>query len=499
MAARIGYHRSPGASYAAIAIAVAAVAVRFVNLGRESLWLDEGFTWRLTRLPLGDIWRASGEDVHPPLFGWLERVVALTCGDGEFALRALSAIASCFAMWFTARVARRAFGRTAALAAAALVALSAFQVHYAQEARSYALLGCLALASSDALLATLATGSPLAAAAWAAATLALLYTHAHGLFVVLAQVLLVAWLLRTERADRRVTVLFAPALFVGLAYAPWLGVLASQARRVAAGFWLARPSLLDPLRTLAEFAGSVPLLVLLGPLVVIGAVRSLRGGTRERATARALVLLLATVPLVVPFVASFVGPPVYLTRAAITASLALAVLAAGGWAELAGRARQVLTVLVLLACLPPLVDVHVRTYKEPWRDAVRWLDRQARAGDLVLVTAPWYRDGVFAYYHLPMGAEIRRVPGHEGAFTPEDVANLGPLLARHPRVWLVRARADDPQGLLPAALAAGRSVIARREWSVFPMGLARARPVGAIEIFCYAAPEVPPTAVTPRP
>jgi hypothetical protein len=225
---------------------------------------------------------------------------------------------------------------------------------------------------------------------------------------------------------------------------------------------------------------------MLGALALPGLARAAKPGAGG--PARALVVALAVAPVLLPFAASFAGPPVYLTRAAIAASLALAVLAAAGWAALGARARLAAALLVVAACVPPLADLHTRTYKEPWREGVRWLEHEARAGDLVLVTAPWYRDGVFAYYQSRRDLPVRRVPGHEGPVAPDDIALLRDLLARHPRVWLVRARADDPQGLLPAALAAGRELVAHREWRVTPAGLTRVREVGAFEMFCYAAP-----------
>jgi len=483
----------------AIAIALVTIAVRFTGLGRESLWLDEGFTWRLTTLSPDAIIAASRTDVHPPLYPLLERLVVAVAGDREWALRLLSAVASSFSVLFAARLAKRAFGLRAAFGAAVLVALSAFQVHYAQEARAYALFGMLSLASADALLSVLEHGRGRARAAWIVATVALLYVHAHALFVVLAEALAVGWAARRREGVRAARPLVVPALVVAAAFLPWAGDMASQVERVARGFWIARPGPFDLVRTLVEFAGSPPAAVLLGALAVLGFVRPPRPEPAPRPPARALVVLLAVVPLLVPFVASWAGPPVYLTRAALAASLALAIVAAAGWAALPRWPRAVLGLLALLACAPPLVDAHRLVHKEPWRDAVSWIERQAHPDDLVLVTAPWYRDGVFAYYLKRRDLVVERVPSHEGPVTPQDAAALRAQLASHPRAWLVRARADDPHGLLPATLAEGRVRVAEREWSVAPTGPSRLRRVRALDVFCYAAPDSSPPSTTSRP
>jgi hypothetical protein len=63
----------------------------------------------------------------------------------------------------------------------------------------------------------------------------------------------------------------------------------------------------------------------------------------------------------------------------------------------------------------------------------------------------------------------------------------------------VRARADDPDWLLPAALATGHSVVAHREWTVTPPPPSRPRPVRAFDVICYAAPDSSPPSNPSRP
>jgi hypothetical protein len=497
---------------AALAIALATVALRVYGLGRESLWLDEGFTWRLARLAPWDAIAASRGDVHPPLFVLLVGLLVRMFGDCETTLRAVSVVASCASVLLAWKLARRAFGETAAWGAAMLVALSAFQVRYAQEARAYALLGSLALASADALLASLAGGRTRARVAWAVSTTALLYTHASGAFVVLAELVAVAWWMRRPEGRAVSRGMLLPAVAVVASFLPWVAVLREQVGRVSQAFWIARPAPLDVLRTLFEFAGSVPLMALLGLLTAVGFLPTAARPATTHASgheppagnasgpARVLVFALALVPLLVPFALSLAGPAVYLTRAALPASLALSIVAAAGWAALPSRARALVAVLVVAASLPPLVAHHRNTYKEPWREAVTWLEQKARPGDLVLVTAPWYRDGVFAYYARRRDLDVRRTPLHEGPVVASDIDSLALALAQHPRAWLVRARADDPQGLLPTALAAGREQIEHWEWTVTPVGLTRVRGgVRALEIFCYAAADSSPPPVSSRP
>jgi hypothetical protein len=106
---------------------------------------------------------------------------------------------------------------------------------------------------------------------------------------------------------------------------------------------------------------------------------------------------------------------------------------------------------------------------------------------------------VYAYYAKRSDLDVRAVPEHGGPVAAADIEALAATLAQHPRAWLVRARADDPEALLPAALAAGREPVAYREWWVTLTGLTREREVRAFDVFCYAARAFSAPPVSSRP
>lgn len=132
---------------APLIVLILAAAVRFHNLGAQSLWNDEGNSLRLAQRPVGDLIEAAGRDIHPPgyylvLKGWID-----LAGDSEFSLRALSAFEGVLAVAVTIALGRVLFGRGAGVIAGLLVALSPFAVYYSQETRMYAQLGLLSAAS----------------------------------------------------------------------------------------------------------------------------------------------------------------------------------------------------------------------------------------------------------------------------------------------------------------------------------------------------------------
>lgn len=179
-----------------VAAVFTGVWLRFDGLGRRPVWYDEVATWlhlsgkteaqldqlydgRLVRV--GDLLeeyqgsaRAEGA-ASIPVFGSVPSVVRAAAADepqsgvlyfaaaGTFAadaenparVRLLSAVASTVALLLLGLLAWRLFGRSTALAAVALGAISPLELRFAQEARPYAL--CVALLLASALAASWAS------------------------------------------------------------------------------------------------------------------------------------------------------------------------------------------------------------------------------------------------------------------------------------------------------------------------------------------------------
>ena len=89
---------------AVVAVVVAGIALRLVT--RSELWLDEALSVSISSLPVGDLLDALRHDGHPPLYylllhGWME-----VFGDGNEAVRSLSAVCSVATLpvlWLAAR------------------------------------------------------------------------------------------------------------------------------------------------------------------------------------------------------------------------------------------------------------------------------------------------------------------------------------------------------------------------------------------------------------
>lgn len=111
--------------------------LRFINLGFNSLWLDEGATLNFAQNSLIGIWEttANGE-FNPPLFYWLEHFM-LIFGNSEFILRFLPALFGWLTIPIIYFIGREINGRLCGIIAAGLLTFSTFHIFYSQDARAY--------------------------------------------------------------------------------------------------------------------------------------------------------------------------------------------------------------------------------------------------------------------------------------------------------------------------------------------------------------------------
>lgn len=199
-------------------------------LAQQSMWIDEWFT----QARATDNWEVLIANViaserRPPLHYVLVKLWIQLAGETEYAMRLLSIAAVLVSGALLYALGRRLLGKTAATWALWLVALSPFWLLYGRMIRAYSLTMALALLLTWLLLQVLRRGG-LWWLGYVAAGIALLYTDYSGLAVVAAHGL---YVLVTTRSLRRGQVVgwFAAAAAVGLAFVPWLTVMAAQAAR----------------------------------------------------------------------------------------------------------------------------------------------------------------------------------------------------------------------------------------------------------------------------
>ena len=86
--------RTLGVCRSLVAIVLLGAALRFLDLGRQSMWIDEGFSWLVAQTSFGELTRLSWTDTHPPLYYCLLKISLWVLPDTELGIRVVSALCS---------------------------------------------------------------------------------------------------------------------------------------------------------------------------------------------------------------------------------------------------------------------------------------------------------------------------------------------------------------------------------------------------------------------
>jgi len=192
-----------------------ALFLRLFDLGRQELWVDEGFTWTFARMlshfELGNMIRL---EPTPPLYYGLIGLFLRLFGDHDLVLRLPSALCGALSIPLVAKLGAEMGFRRAGLAAAVLLTFHPWHLFLSREARVYPLLMLLTLAFALFLWRAMESGKSKDYFAAGALLVLCLYSHLFGLFLGLAAALLVAALARDNASRLRGLIALAGAFLL---------------------------------------------------------------------------------------------------------------------------------------------------------------------------------------------------------------------------------------------------------------------------------------------
>jgi len=211
-----------------------ALLLRGWGIAHQNLWLDELYALDVARRPIMEIVRCAAADVHPPLFYLLLKAWMQLFGDSAAAVRSLSVVASLAALVSVFRLTAPRYGGQVALTTTLLLAVSAHQIFFAQEARMYALVMALVLASLRGYAMWRESGVERGLAVYLWAALAAMYCHYFAVLAVLAvnaHFVLTAFGPTRAATRRQARRWFVAHGVMALLYAPWVEFIVAQMQR----------------------------------------------------------------------------------------------------------------------------------------------------------------------------------------------------------------------------------------------------------------------------
>jgi uncharacterized membrane protein len=450
-------------SVALLAVVLLGLCLRVHDLTAQSLSHDEIFSVVLARTTLPQIVQGTANDVHPPLYYVTLHYWMNLFSASEFAVRFLSVVFGVAAIPIIYLLGRSLFDEQVGFASALILAVSTFNIQYAQETRMYSLMVLLALISMYFFVSLFERNSFAISAGYVLSTTLLLYTHVLAVFIVIAQNIFVVLLFFFSRKQTVLLKRWAALQVLVIAlFVPWIAVEISSASRAIKPY-LAPNSIIE---TLTVYAGSSLLLLLFTVLAVFSlfTIRQTRGSTSWKAPLKALqsysfdfrsdnvrnVCFLAVWLLalnVLPFVVSkFTDYQIYISKYAIPASVALYLLVAAGIRNINSFAKVCALGVIVLLSLASMQAYYNTPTNPQSREVMQYISDNAKSGDLVLVYPAEY-GVVFSDYYNGKNLTFEPFPSHSIYVEPwvkDPGANVNELrsdVEGHSRVWLI----DFPQ------------------------------------------------------
>lgn len=467
------------------AITFIAALMRLYGLNSKSVWFDETMSAEIARLPWSQfalaIWNFEAN--MAPYYVLLHFWSAL--GGSTAFIRALSVVISTATIPAIYLLGTRLFGRKAGLISAWLLAVNAYHIRYAQEARSYALLVLLATLATWLFVRNLRSPTQAHWGTYTALSVLTVYTHFFGGLVILSHAIS---LLFMERVNLPWHALRRSLFYFCVGMVP-LGVFLAHAGPYMLN-WVPRTTPSDVLGFFEAMAGNygLRLLALDGIAACAAGFAAWRLSRRAAAIVPAwsygLVISFLLVPLAVILAVSMVHP-LFVARYLNPCTIALILIVAAGISAIPSVAiASALLGLISVGSFLGTVSYYRQDFdllREPWEQATSFVFENAQPGDGVF----FYRNFVrvpFEFYRSqrkPVPVWPEALSSENGQvltnkdfsfqFLGEELRDARPA---KDRVWLVLDFDTDPDGrpnrssfMLRAVYGEGRHLIVTRKFS----------------------------------
>ncbi len=420
-----------------LVIILLATALRLFHLGKQSLWLDEAWSYTYALVPLRaslETLLVSGDPPSPDIF--LIRLF-LIVGKNETIIRFPSFIFGVLSVAVIYRVGRLILDSRLGLVSALFLALNPFHLWYSQEARMYSVGMFSILAASYFFLRLLQKNSWRTWGGFIVFSSLAYYSYYVPLQIALAQFVLLLCYLRTYRVLFRKWVVAQALAFAPLL--PWLALYFSQdTPRIGIG-WIPKPTILAPLETLWAFssgysggltAGAAIALLPFCLALALGTLSVMRDSTPHKL----FLFLWLVVPITATFLLSLLRP-IYVHRYLIFALPAYLTLMACGIMNTPTRiVRLALTAVVLAIMFNGLLRIYFDPgfFKQDWRGAANYVQNGAQTGDVIAVES--FEDvPPFKYYYK---GDLKLIAVNNQSFGDFEESMEG-----YERLWLIYHRA----------------------------------------------------------
>ena len=405
------------------------IAFELIFGARDSMWVDEGFTVRMARKPLGGLLRILWSDEANMGPYYLAQWFWVRINDGDLWIRSFSALATVAAVWAIWLLVRKWSGELLAGVAVAVFVLTPFVLSWSMQARAYsAAMACAAwsLVFADKIVEGkrwwFAAGFGVMIGLGTALQLSTACVFAGVVVAVVAQS-------PTRHTARMLATAGAAAAIV---FAPFANAVMHHPNQAD---WISE---LTPSRF-----SSAMMTITGGPLwallIATGLVNLIAAMVRRDVRARPYLLALAgLISGVIGLVAiSIFVRPMFVDRYLIGCIPMAVIAAVGGWSALRARVWSVVAVIVVAVSI---VNLGLgwngtRPFAENYRAAASMYLASARPGDALVAIGEFPILGLVRY--LPDGVATESIVSDESNPDLYVIRDQSSADVQPNRIWIL--------------------------------------------------------------
>lgn len=429
------------------------IALSYFVFSKQSLRLDESQSlWQTARSPLTMI-SIVAQDVHVPLYHLLLHFWQFLFSNDVQAVRILSLIFALLSIPVMYLLGKASYNRYVGLFAALLLAISPFFNWYGNEVRMYSLFAFLTILNQYFFIKIFKEEENARMGMWWGYGITVIlgmYTHYFFGLALITQAIFFMLYKKSFPA-------YSLKRFVGigviliLLFGPWLFYVQSLGSANNSQPLLERPTSINLFNTFSQFMFGFQndhlntILVSLWPLTVLLVFLSLRK-THKVHPETLYFLLSVFVPISIIFAVSSTLRPIFVTRYLILTLPSLYLVISWVFSTYPDRVSRLFKVLLVGTMLVTLAVEAVSAttpVKENYREATEYLEQNAKAHDVIVVSAPFTIYPVLYYYRGPATIETlprwdRYVTGAIPPFNEEELPQeVEEIKASRQNLWLL--------------------------------------------------------------
>jgi len=363
--------------------------LKFFQISDASIWLDEAHTATQSLKSISEIISDSSKDQNPPLYFIIMHLWTSIFGISEFGIRSFSTLLSLMTVIILFFFARRYFNIKIAFIACLLFTFSEQQIYFSVEARTYALVGFLTVASFSLFYKLINLSSLKTAIFLGIINSLLIYSHFISCFIVGVQGLFALILL--FRDGRKIFGLEMISIAATcLLTIPWFSNIVINAPK-AGVYWLAKPGFYNLKGLFISFSNgklmTVVVMILLCLTFLFAIKRYLQKKQLDNKHYQLILLLLWFLfPVLADYLISIITP-IFLNKYLLYASIGLYLLVGFCITELP-ISNSIKVIIAVFSLMLFIANTKIEVKKtEDWRGTTTYVKSIMQPDDIAILSA----------------------------------------------------------------------------------------------------------------